>query len=992
MADGDQAPQPGPDKDEGFSLFKPSEWGHFVWNWFVRWPGIRKFRGGRVVAGGKEGGRKHPLFYEIEYWWLEKNKDLYEKLLIPVEKFWTVQSHHMGFGVRGYGNKEGNITGNPKGIVPIYKELGPYSDIDRTVIETEWFRNGSGTKIKDRRFKIPDDTQDWDPYWNVEMIRKFKAGILKPKKERKTFIVDLMPGTVFHEGKKELKEELHVFGHTNVQMVSDSVEDVNQMYNIRGLQQRQIPVETRTQFNNASSAIKKLLARIQEIEHETYKELHELEGSVRNYRSAWNVLYKEQSPDTKDLAVMRFKHTYRVIKQYFTEEIEEIIEEKDARGNVIDTERKKRKVPMYLEPRDIYEEEKDGIKKMIEGIKDKKTTKLAKITAILSVVENLIRQPDTFKDMLNKIIQDKSPELRAIIESDEDNDTKIFKINGLLRHDDPSFDELVGEFFDNIKFELNEVLGRQGLDTEQKLNAISDLILNSMKLTVIIKNDLLGLSEEIKGIFYPAYEDIEDKQEKTRSEDEIFGLLRDTIATRYKTKGSAIIKIFEEKEAEIRQLINTKKDTVNVDESHDRLVEIILNEIGKYENEIAGIKLKEEELKNNKDNIDNEFKQESKELESRLKQIGNIINKDTINTQLTRKNDNFHKRPEEVEIGLDENGYPLEIDPKTGEVLIDKWWNELRDNPWQLETIASKPGGADLLRAHLGATVDVSRPEGERVRDRGPRREERKIIDERFHDFYDLLETGALMFGYWDAVRDDLRDGRYHNHSKSAADYVIEGMGGFDEKKGAPYRKSWINFWRQRGLTTPRIGNFPFKKTGVHGVEKMLVHATPDHFTTEKNPESFTEDQKEMAKLTVKEGNLLKEEEKVTRKYRMKMKDGSFYPPPDSSGKIQWETRRPNKYNPAFDRRAEGLKNVFWGNMYYYRWSGYAKEWSENPFPHISTRGIALYISYLAATDAYYYREAEEILENRKFDYGVRGQGMHGNINPLSGEGILQEN
>jgi len=102
--------------------------------------------------------------------------------------------------------------------------------------------------------------------------------------------------------------------------------------------------------------------------------------------------------------------------------------------------------------------------------------------------------------------------------------------------------------------------------------------------------------------------------------------------------------------------------------------------------------------------------------------------------------------------------------------------------------------------------------------------------------------------------------------------------------------------------------------------------------------------------------------------------------------------RKPTKYNPAFDRRAENLDYVYWGRMYWYEWISAVGRWSENPFPHVSTRGIALYIAHLVATDVWNYKDGEDALEGHKFDYGVRGQGEYGYVNPLSGKGILQEN
>ena len=63
----------------------------------------------------------------------------------------------------------------------------------------------------------------------------------------------------------------------------------------------------------------------------------------------------------------------------------------------------------------------------------------------------------------------------------------------------------------------------------------------------------------------------------------------------------------------------------------------------------------------------------------------------------------------------------------------------------------------------------------------------------------------------------------------------------------------------------------------------------------------------------------------------------------------------------------------------------------ENPFPHISTRGIAQYIAYIASIDMYHYSSAEKVMARRTFDYGTRGSGMFPQMNPLSGENIVGE-
>ena len=159
------------------------------------------------------------------------------------------------------------------------------------------------------------------------------------------------------------------------------------------------------------------------------------------------------------------------------------------------------------------------------------------------------------------------------------------------------------------------------------------------------------------------------------------------------------------------------------------------------------------------------------------------------------------------------------------------------------------------------------------------------------------------------------------------------------------------------------IINVPIKPIGINfDVEnkKNLITATPEIFNK----------------------NLPFDEKNIKQDYVMRLPDGTF-----KKGR-----RIPTKYNPAFDRRAQNFDYVYWGRMYYYRWSGEINEWDENPLPHISTRGIALYIDYLVKSDVWDYNEAIKTLRGHRFDYGVRGMTKYGDVNMASGEGVLQEN
>ena len=534
---------------------------------------------------------------------------------------------------------------------------------------------------------------------------------------------------------------------------------------------------------------------------------------------------------------------------------------------------------------------------------------------------------------------------------------------------------------------------------DEKINEIVELIIVSLRATKLIEFELAGKKEEIKAAFNPVRTEGKEKIDKTA--DEIFGELKSALYTR-----SAVIKnildgIFTAKEAQIRSLIVLDSSAVDLDNAYAEFVRLITEESRRHENENAGIEDIHERQGDIARYLGVEFRGKYKDYEVRLKEIANITpdSKRRILESLQRRPDNFYKRGEEVALGLDEYGYPLEIDPKTGAVLIDKWWIEIGGNTWQLEKIAGKAGGAAELRNHLGLTVDMSRKFGERVSGTA-QREQRYLVDDNFHGSYDLLETGCLIFGMWDSFRDDLRDGRYHPNSKTFGDYLIEGEGGYDEKLGAPYMKNWFTWSRRMGDYIARRGIFPFSRINLHFNESDLINANPYQYV---NSSTFINDNEGLRRITNarpewfhSHNTIPSDEDAVKRDYRMKMPDNNWFPP-EEDGKMKFNKRSPSKYNPAFDRSAESLPFIFWGNMYYWRWAGAINEWSENPFPTISTRGIAHYIFYLAVSDVWKYEDAIRILEGvtepYEFDYGIRGQGAwgKGGVNPASGKNVTEQ-
>ncbi len=757
-----------------FNLFKISEWPQFVWNWFWRLPGIEKFRVGRA----RVGERMPPIWYELRKTWIPKNTTWFGSKLQKIEDFWAAQGKFYGTGTDETG--EDSLLGNPDGVVRFYVDLGIYSDIERVNTEVDWFLVGTGYFEENLRPKIPTDPNEWRirGWTNEENVRKAIGNLEVLRDLRLLKKVSLYPGTVYHEGKKEYEEELYCFGHTNAVRLAKRIATYDEQLNKQLLQDYRVEVLPRTESSNAARALQELINKIAEIEEETFNDLSTLRGKLATYDQKWDDMVTKLSPEAQKVGVIRFPHTYIIIKQYAIVDIEEKIDIRD---------------------REVY-----------DAIEDKEGNEIG------------------------RRIRDKYTQKRKVI----------------------------------------------------------------MRL----------------------------KQEKN---------------------------IYEEEKEDLKKRMNELKK--------------ILDE--------GQISKETEEA----------YKSRMKMDEQRLVDIEqNITNKANLTHDTTPQinpND-FWQRQEELGYGLDENGYPLEINPTTGEVLIDRWWNELGQNKWHLKTIALKPGGADVLKKHLGVDVEYFEGKGDeddidqdetKLRAKiigNPSRPIRKIKDERFHGRVDLLELGHIIYSYWDSVRDDLRDGRFHPHSKSVADYVIEASGGFDEQLGAPYPKGWYTA-RSKGIGVTRRGTIPLGPTGINidvSKKEVLRDAIPKIF--EKVPE---------------------EERAIKRDYRMKMADGSFSPP-EENGKIVLATRKPSKYNPAFDRRAENIEYVHWGRMYYYEWISYVNRWSENPFPHISTRGIALFIAHLVATDVWNYKDAEDALEGNKFDYGVRGMGMYGEVNPSSGKGILQEN
>lgn len=285
------------------------------------------------------------------------------------------------------------------------------------------------------------------------------------------------------------------------------------------------------------------------------------------------------------------------------------------------------------------------------------------------------------------------------------------------------------------------------------------------------------------------------------------------------------------------------------------------------------------------------------------------------------------ERDANVPPGYDENGFPLEINPE-GEVLLDKWWYEIGQNAWQRGVIADKPCGDRIIEKINTITRD------------GIRKVDSRWVNINYGNPYlDVLDMAVYISNEYDTYRDALRDGRHNFYSKTAVDYTIAAEEGFDIAPKYRVPKFWYR-------EIPNIRKMYKSAIRYNELDPNdYVHRTPMDF----------------------ERGLPREEVEVTRVYKMKL----------SNGQIISGERKPSHASPAFDLRAVNRvgSRVLWGRMLYYEWPDAINRWSENPFPTISTRGVAQFLLDRVLRDLYEYDDQRRTMiefTQQGYDYGVR--------------------
>ena len=332
-----------------------------------------------------------------------------------------------------------------------------------------------------------------------------------------------------------------------------------------------------------------------------------------------------------------------------------------------------------------------------------------------------------------------------------------------------------------------------------------------------------------------------------------------------------------------------------------------------------------------------------------------------IINQKAMVNDNRYRdfnRTDEIAPGLDEYGHPLEVFeyPDHSEkyyVLVDKWWEEIGMNPWQEATIKGKQCGEQKWRDKVQLVRGTPCRHCERLTIEGINYNTIRRVDNAFVEDLDPMEKLCYMSNEWDSYRDDYRDGRWHKHSKTSMCYILE-------RKATP--QDPIHFDINTKSINVRIKFVPIYFTSGPNKGEVNPNGGMGHITTR---------------------NIPNDERKVSRIYDMDTSCDVPNPPLGSPGHnpeqakrpktLLHQVRRPSHLNPSFDRAALTHEFIHWGRMFYYEGVEGINKWSENPFPHVTTRGIGKYIIDLVLRSTFSYNDARNLLKGEPgFDYGIR--------------------
>jgi len=292
--------------------------------------------------------------------------------------------------------------------------------------------------------------------------------------------------------------------------------------------------------------------------------------------------------------------------------------------------------------------------------------------------------------------------------------------------------------------------------------------------------------------------------------------------------------------------------------------------------------------------------------EIRKKQLEYIFSKVDFKSHLNNfflRKDRNDPKLDEFDWGLDHNGWPLEV---AEEDYIFEVPNE--DGTFGHELI--DPGTVLL---------DVF----------NRKKPYRKVPIGEWTDYCDLLDMATWVYVSYDAYRDDLRDGRYHENSLSIMEYILN----------------------MEGITTPYV---EFNKNNL---DQDIVGDKEENGIKKK---------------------VVRDTERTTSILRI---NGPPYPENAREHEIEIKMK-PTHLNPAFDLRRKSpqensRKDKHLGRKLYYNVQDNVEQ-SKNPT--MTSRGAALYILANVIERVKYWNEAIELLgaignDTQGYDIGPNIQG-----------------
>ncbi|MBI4452591.1 hypothetical protein HY637_04120 [Candidatus Woesearchaeota archaeon] len=808
------------------------------------------------------------------------------------------------------------------------------------------------------------------------------------------------------------KEDIYYFGLPNIKTLIDRWDDISTQAENNLVQESRADASVRRYLTLLRDKVKEIITQVNTIESTHHQNLLHIDTKHRelaNYRGDYIELTRAYSE------YIRFKHIYKVIKPFIIEGEKPVYFNPDDNPYVNELKKINEEIPLINEDQltqdaEELEKRKNMLDRYIKNLQAQASERRFE-EYIDYLIQTALRKSEFYTKLKDQLPTD---ELNDFLLQFRELTRQTVIIRSNLK---PEYiGALKGQALNQIKSELLKLK----LKEDDATNFIDFLISRTQPFTRIRG---WGDFQDRKSKVFAAIKKLLDELGGIDIDDEIL----------HPELHDMVEEVFEYSviDREIRERIllermSKLKNKLNIegDEIIELTKEFIQKQLPEFINAIRAQYEEIERIKTSLEKITQELNNTEQELNDKREQLGHLedlkrrkaeLERDI--TQFSPKHPNFYQKEDEAGYGLDENGYPLEID-HDGTVLLDKWWYEIGKNAWQLYLISRKPGGKriiekireitegeesiktvekvrvilkdgdnrraatrvrNLLSSESNKGIikkireSLENPDHENAADPHTSRieEVRKVVeyegrrvgirkvDKRFttdQAYLDLLEMSVYIYNEVDAVRDDLRDGRYHPYSKSTTDYIFHAEGGLDIDVNKLTIPSEI-------LKEPiRLEFNPFNMHSDYG----YVKARPSYFNRGVPKEEIQVTRKYIYKDVVVDKRKSGETApKLVLRYNKEL-----YKNPD-----KWPERKPTNLNPAFDRRAINRKVPFihWGRMMYYEEPDGINKWSENPYPHISTRGLAKYIIYWIAVRTNNLAEAIEAAESEKgYDIGIR--------------------